>query len=266
MARDVEFLMPPELQRLGGPMVDPLQVAADAAGFRTYRTEQYRGGSEWLVLYGYGAPNQAAARTAHRKAGGQAILWDLGYFKRGYRTSINHDHPQALLDRAPSGGRLSQWGIELREDADPAGPIILVGLGPKSRRYLGAQVDGWEERKLRELTERFPDLEVIFRPKPRGPFRPLPCRTDEHSKIDDLLRGASLVVCRHSNVAVDAVVTGVPFECEDGAACWLVGRPYTREARREFLERLSWFNWRTDEPAQAWQFVSTLASGANACV
>ena len=35
--------------------------------------------------------------------------------------------------------------------------------------------------------------------------------------IADVLNGCSVVVCRHSNVAVDACIAGVPVECEGGA-------------------------------------------------
>lgn len=78
--------------------------------------------------------------------------------------------------------------------------------------------------------------------------------------IDEALRGASLVVCRHSNVAVDACVAGIPVECDDGAAAALYrGNPNpTREQRAEFLRRLTFWEWRPDEAAQAWDWILTV--------
>jgi hypothetical protein len=67
--------------------------------------------------------------------------------------------------------------------------------------------------------------------------------------------GASMLVCRHSNCAVDAVVAGVPIECEDGAAKWLDGKPYKRRTRKDFLNRLAYWQWKASEAAQAWQFI-----------
>jgi hypothetical protein len=266
MARSVEFLIPPAVERLGGPMLEALRTAADGAGFQTVRTTVYAGASDWLVLYGVGAPLQARARAQH-VAKGPVLLWDLGYFGNrepgGYlRASLNHDHPQDLLDRVlVDGARWDSMGIALREDVAPNGPIVLVGLGRKSRAYLGPTVAHWEERKLFELRCRFPGREVVHRPK-RGYVSPLPgCRVDDASSIQELLRGVSLVVCRHSNVAIDAAIAGVPFECEDGAARWLARREFTRANRLEFLRRLAWFQWKPDEAGEAWAFASKLMRG-----
>jgi len=264
-ATTVEILSARRRSSTAAPMLDAIEAAARAAGDEVILTETYRGGSDWLVLFGVGAEAHAAARAAHVPRGTHAILFDLGYFGRrkgpdGFlRVSIDRDHPQHLLDRAPDdgGARWAEHGIALRDDADPAGPIILVGLGAKSRIYLEAE--DWELDKLAELERRFPDRRIIHRPKPGQEFRRLRCDRDETTPIDDLLRGASLVVARHSNVAAEAVVAGVPFEAEDGAAAWLNGREYNLANRREFLHRLAWFQWRAAEAPQAWQFLKGLA-------
>ena len=77
--------------------------------------------------------------------------------------------------------------------------------------------------------------------------------------IADLLRGASLAACRHSNVAVDAVVAGVPFEAVDGAAMWLAGKDYTPANRLDFLRRLAWWQWKASEAHLAWDFAKEVA-------
>lgn len=246
------------------PMLDAIEAAARAAGDHVEVTQAYRGSGEWLVMFGVGAEPHAVARAAQVARGARAVLFDLGYFGRrkgpdGFlRVSIDRDHPQHLLDRAPDdgGARWAEHGIALREEADPAGPIILIGLGAKSRVYLEAE--DWELNKLAELERRFPGRRIIHRPKPGQEFRRLKCERDETTAIDLLLRGASLVVARHSNVAAEAVVAGVPFEAEDGAAAWLNGREYSLANRREFLHRVAWFQWRAAEAAQAWQFLKGL--------
>lgn len=247
-------------------MLEAFALAARAAGDQVVLTEAYRGDSEWLVMFGVGAKAHAQARALHvSRESSRTILFDLGYFghRKGpgghLRVSIDRDHPQHLLDGAPDdgGARWAEQGIRLREDADPAGHIVLVGLGAKSRIYL--ESDDWEQRKLEELERRFPGRRIIHRPKPKQEFKPLRCDRDETTPIDDLLRGASLVVARHSNVAAEAVVAGVPFEAEDGAAAWLNGREYSLANRREFLHRLAWFQWRATEAPQAWLFLKGLA-------
>lgn len=239
-------------------MLNALQTAIAATGEPIERTSKYRGHAETLVLYGVGAPENYPVRERHVASGRKAVLVDLGYFGRqkhaGYlRFSINRDHPQHLLDATePKPGRWESFGLKLREDYRPNGHVVLVGLGPKSRSYLSMR--DWEQRKFVELQKRFGRQRILYRPK-RKPHASLPCRMNLHGSIESVLHGASLVVCRHSNVAIDAVVAGVPFEADDGAATWLNGKPYTAENRLDFLRRLCWWQWRMEEAHKAWAFI-----------
>jgi hypothetical protein len=240
-------------------MLKAIARAARDAGDTVVETRAFQGESDLLVLFGVGAAVHDQARRKQLKRGGHALMFDLGYFGRakytGYlRASIDWDHPQHLLDRTPPDpSRWDQFGIALREDANPRGYILLVGLGPKSRKYLHAA--DWEERTLSTLRVRFPDRQVLHRPKPNHDFPKLHCERDLDTPIEALLRGCSLVVCRHSNVAVDAAIAGVPFETVDGAAAWLASRPYTPENRLDFLRRLAWWQWQATQAAEAWSFL-----------
>ena len=71
------------------------------------------------------------------------------------------------------------------------------------------------------------------------------------------MKGASLVVCSHSNVAVDACIAGIPVDCTDGAALALYkdNQNPTVERRLEFLRSLAWWQWSTREAPQAWEFI-----------
>lgn len=171
---------------------------------------------------------------------------------------IDSDHPQDWLNRTPlEPSRWDALGLSMRDDGDASGPVILVGLGKKSRSYLNAAQ--WEARKLKALQKRFPSRRIVFRPKGDEKLQ-LPCESDSRELIAEVLQGASLVVCRHSNVAVDATIAGVPFEAEDGAAMWLQAREFSAANRLEFLQRLAWWQWRADEAAEAWAFAKRMAS------
>lgn len=239
-------------------MLDALEQALRDAGDNVVRTDTYQGDCPVMLLYGVGAVENAPVRDRHIAAGGKAVLMDLGYFGRqkggGYlRFSIDRDHPQHLLDGTPPDpSRFDVFGITLREDCDPSGRVILVGMGHKSRAYL--RVRDWEVRKFASLRNRFGARRILYRPK-KKPFAALPARVDMVSPIEALLKGAAFLSCRHSNAAVDAVIAGVPFECEDGAAMWLARRPYTPENRLDFLRRLAWWQWKPEEAAQAWAFI-----------
>jgi len=242
-------------------VLQAMRDGARAAGDTVIESTAYRGGADWLVVWGMARHN--AARQLQLKAGGRTLLWDLGYIQRkkitGYvRMSIDTDHPQAWLDRTPDDPkRLEALDVQLRNDAEPSGPIILVGLGQQSRAYLGCP--DWEQRALSALRREFPGRIIIHRPKgQRDTTQLLFCKRDWETPIATLLTGASLVVCRHSNCAVDAVIAGVPFRAEDGAAMWLTGKPYTVDNRAQFLRRLAHWQWKPEELGRAWKFAKEI--------
>ena len=257
MAASVELLRARPMSAKAEAMLSALAIAIRQDGAELVETSAYRGRSEYLILYGVGAPVNDAARKAHVKSGRPVLMWDLAYFDRlrYLRCSIDHDHPQSLLDRTtPEPSRWQELRISLRETYDPNGHIVLVGLGAKSRSYLHEQE--WEMLRLRELRKRFPGRAIVYKPKPGSPVLKLDCEfAAQSAPIEDVLNHAFLVSCRHSNVACDAVVAGVPFECSDGAAMWLRDKSYTRENRLDFLRRLAWWQWRADEAKYAWEFV-----------
>lgn len=259
----VEILRAHRLSLSAEPMLKALAAAARAAGDQVKETARFEGRSDWLVLFGIGAAVNDQARKAQLARGGRVLMWDLGYVDRtkvvGHlRMSIDTDHPQGWLEKTQAPpARWARLGVALREDADQAGPVLLIGLGRKSRAYL--RLPYWERDVLAGLQKRFPGREIIFRPKGKDRTH-LPCMTDRDTPIEQLLRGAALVVCRHSNTAVDATIAGVPFEAQDGAAMWLQRREFTPASRLEFLQRLAWWQWRADEAAQAWAFAKQVAS------
>jgi hypothetical protein len=253
----IEILRARHQSPTGEGMLRALAAAAKDAGDQVTETSKFKGASDWLVLFGVGADVNNRARKAQIARGARALLWDMGYMERkkvvGHlRMSINTDHPPQYLDQTSGdASRFDPLGIALREDHDPDGPILLIGLGRKSRAYLGQP--NWEAKNYAALAARFPGRPIVYRPKGEDDLV-LPCKKDGTTPIEDLLRGAALVVCRHSNVAVDAAIAGVPFEAEDGAAMWLQQREFTPENRLEFLRRLAWWQWKSTEAAQAWAF------------
>jgi hypothetical protein len=252
----IEILITPNMRPKGTRMLEALAAVAPVP---CTVVTQPGGKARVLVTYGPGDPARKAMLEAQRARGGQTVIWDMGYFATkdfvgGMRMSAGREHPQHLLDLAPAdGARWARLGLALREDADPKGPIVLVGMGPKTRAIT--KDTSWEMTAFNLLRKRFPRRGVIFRPKPRRPHPNLPCRIDATSPIERVLKGASLVVCKHSNVAVDAVLAGIPVQAEDGAVKWLDGKPYSRENRLDFLQRLMYFNWRADEATEAWAMI-----------
>lgn len=229
-------------------MLEALYQAVKDAGDIPTITNWYTGKSEWLVLHGVGAEVNHNARQQQSKRG-HTLHIDLGYTQRmeNMRIGIDTDHPEKWFGRTPEGS----YKGEFFNDHDPNGPIILVGLGKKSRRYLKAH--DWEARKYNELKREFPGRQIIFRPKGQD-LMTLPCKTDRVTPFEELLKGASLVVCRHSNCAIDAIIHGIPFRAEAGAATQFDGD------RVKFMNKLSRWEYSPDQAAQAWKFAKEIVS------
>lgn len=207
----------------------------------------------WLIVYGLGGVD----RVQYLKRG-KVISFDLGYWDRKvsdrkYRVSINGLHcPDLILKGdAPTDDRWLSSGLNVAPERSCEGPILLVGNGPKSAA-VGAR--GWTEAMAWKLRERFPGRKIWYRPKPNRAHENVNCdaiRTEE--PVDVVLGEVGLVVCRHSNVAVDACRLGVPVACEDGAAACIYPtldrwqEQPTFEQRKDFLRRLAWWQWSPEE-------------------
>lgn len=266
MGVSVEVLITGEETTLGAAAVKAALNGAIKAGLNAFPSKRYTGKGDWLCLFGPGQVMRNAARIAQVRKGGHAACFDLGYFakakeKQYVRVSVDHNHPQKYIPKTPNDpGRFEEWGITLRNDYDPDGPIIVAGLGQKSRVHL--TLNDWEIKTLNATQRRFPGKKVIYRPKPQGMRDPHinweP--RDGFTPIEDLLKGASLVVCRHSNVAVDACIAGIPVETEDGAAHALYHKlpNPSAEKRLDFLRRLCYWQWNLNEMEEMWKFLTTV--------
>jgi hypothetical protein len=249
-----ELLIDLPLARRGRVMLEAL---GDTRPAGSKITTEYRGAHRLLVLYGVGHALRFQARREHLARGGHVAMWDMGYWDRedAMRVSIDSLHPSAeQLALAPEGQRRR---VALREDADPDGPILLIGLGKKSAHMYGLLPLQWEDAKLAELQSRFPDRRILWRPK-GAQFVVLKRTSSGHGlPIEMVLKGCSLVVCRHSNVGVDACIAGIPVECDDGAARAIYAETSSpsREVRAEFLRRLAWWNYRPNEAREAWEWM-----------
>lgn len=266
MVTDVEIILSPDMVRRGQKILSALICAASSAGVRAIVNDSYRKAAPVLMTYGIGHRERRQWVAKHREAGGRVIAWDLGYWDRdvpvafNMRCTIDDDHPWRLI-RPEDPGRFDVQGIRLRDDHDPAGPIVLCGLGPKQRAYKGIPGQTWEIEKLADLRARFPGRTILYRPKRDEPT--LPGCPLAVGPIDQVIRGASLVVCAHSNVAVDACIAGVPVECEDGAAFALYRNNLapSEDERIGFLRSLAWWQWKPHEARHAWKYLLSRLSG-----
>ena len=265
-ATSVEVLKPWNGSRFATAVLEA-NIAALKSVVKVRMTASYRGLDPWLMLYGVGDPLRSHARRQQLAMRRRVLMWDLGYFGRTpeekaryARLSLDDLHPWRHFSATPNDPtRWQAHGISLREDSDPDGPVIVIGMGRKSREQLLEYQ--WEVNRVREAKARFPKRKVIYRPKRRESFGGVSVAPE--GSIESALKGASLVICRHSNVAIDACIAGVPVECEDGAAYWLYrDNPNpTVDERLDFLHRLAHWQYRLDEMELAWNFIQVLTKG-----
>ena len=225
-----------------------LASAARAREIHVSSGHAYQGGSDLLVLWGPGHPARFEPMRRQVAAGGHVCALDLAYWHRPrkVRLSVDAAHPQAwVMKKTLSPARFAADGITVSDEWDPRGPVVIAGLGDKARvQYGAAEIDAWEDSMIAACEQR------------RRPFLYRPKRSA--TPIETALRGASLVITWHSNVAVDAIRMGLPVICRDGAAAAVCAstwtddiRPLPAETRDRFLSNLAWFQWDLSTEASA---------------
>lgn len=234
-----------------------IRSAADA-GIEAVVTSEYSGKYPWLLSYGLGHTGRRPWIEKQLRNGRHVIGIDLGYWdrNRSMRITVDADHPWRLMRDMP-GDRFRASGIKLKNTYDPNGHIVLIGMGVKSRLQFGFKDQEWEKETLGKIIVAHPGRKVFYKAKKPEKFI---CK-QIHGDISQALEGSALVVCRHSNVAIDAAIHGVPCVCEDGAGRALysdnIAKPRnpTESERLQFLNNVAYWQYRPDEALQAWEFI-----------
>ncbi len=228
----------------------------------------YQAGADWLVLWGPGHPARFGPMRQQLAAGGHVLAWDLAYWDRDRknRVSIDAAHPQAWVMRRD--WPTSRWkadGLVLEQAWNPDGPVLVAGIGDKARVQYGAAVDAWEAQMIAAARAR--GSLVQYRPKRATNNLPRGTTPAPNGPIEQALRGASLVITWHSNVAVDAIRLGIPVICQDGAAAAVcpsdfpaagAPQPLERDIRDRFLANLAWYQWTPAEAPQLWTWLQAV--------
>lgn len=265
-----------------------LVAQAMAAGARAARVPvslrasvTYRGRPDHDVAIFYGLADGLRRVFDDYRRDRRAIYIDLGYWGRRKRTRwdgyhklvLNSRHPTAYFQsRAHPPDRFRSFGVDIRPWRRPEanGHIIVAGMSAKAAAVEGFGAEEWEREtiaKLGQLTKR----RIIYRPKPnwlgasaiRGSVwlgRDVP--------LESALKGCHAVVAHHSNVAVDALLAGIPCICPGGAASVLSGHelehiedPPMPDGREQWAADLAYTQWSLEEMQTGAAFRYLLAEG-----
>lgn len=249
--------------RCGAAMREGIKRLGDLP-FTLIETEHRGAEHDVAVFYGYTRSLQKVMED-YRAAGRPVVYIDLGYWGRvkndgHHKVVVNGRHPTDYFQkRKHDDKRAKALGIEVQPWRKQGDHILLAGMGAKASVIAEHMVFESFERaaiaQLRQHTAR----PIFYRPKPS-------CR--ESGEIDgtvfspptqpltDVLRNCHAVVTHHSNVAVEALVAGVPAFCMHGVAAPLsmqdysqIERPLFPEGREQWVNDVAYTQWTWSEMA-----------------
>lgn len=224
----------------------------------------YSGQPHHDVAIFYGLASGLDRVFADYRTGRRAVYVDLGYWNRRKRTrwdgyhkvAVNSRHPTDYFQRRRHGPeRFLQHGVEIKPWREDGRHILVAGMSAKAAYAEGLLPHQWEREtiaRLRQITRR----PIVYRPKPNwGDAKPIIGSTfDKDSTLEQALADCHAVVAHHSNVAVDALIAGVPCVCPGGVASLLsahrledVENPPTPDGREQWAADLAWTQWTVDE-------------------
>lgn len=201
----------------------------------------------------------------YSKPGHKAVFLDLGYWARegqegSHKIVVNSRHPTRYFQtRRHQNDRFSALGIKIRPWRMNGSSIMVIGMSGKAAAAQGFRPEQWERETIAAL-KKITNRPIIYRPKPNwnGSTQ---IEGSEFQKghpqgndVPEKLRETWCVVTHHSNVGVDALLTGVPVYSVEGAASVLstkalhdVDNPIRPEGREQFAADLAYTQWTVSE-------------------
>lgn len=202
----------------------------------------------------------------YRLAGKKAIYADLGYWQREgttghHKLGINSRHPNNYFqNRKHAPDRWKRLNVTIDPWRKGGGAIVVAGMSGKGSNAEGLRAEEWEKFAVAEL-RKHTARPIIYRPKPnwvgsRAITGAETQRGDSQGRdVAGVLRsGIHAVVTHHSNVAVDALLAGVPVFCLDGIAATLglsdlakIENPIKPDGREQWAWDAAYTQWSLSE-------------------
>lgn len=192
----------------------------------------------------FGSPARWDILTAARAEGRTWYYGDHGYFGRGqhYRCTRNAWQHDGSGTAGPA--RFESFGLRIQPWRGPGRDVLVCPPGPVFAALHGFDADAWLAELLGRLRAR---TGRRLRVRRKGDPQPL----------EQALRTAHCVVTYMSNVAVEALVAGVPVVCLGPCAAATLGgtvddidNPPRPPGRDQFLFNLAANQWTLDEMAR----------------
>lgn len=245
-------------------MKDGIRVAGDVP--EVIFDDDHRGVMhDACVFYGY-TRNLQRIMADYRAAGKPAVYIDLGYWGRvkndgHHKIVVNGRHPTAYFQKVRHDNRRAKaLGIALKPWRSEGRHILLAGMGSKASVIAEQMVFESFERETIKALRAHTDRPIVYRPKPS-------CKQSGEingtvfspgsQPLGEVLKDCHAVVTHHSNVAVDALVEGVPAFCFHGVAvplslqdCARIETPITPDGREQWINDIAYTQWTWSEMAK----------------
>lgn len=213
------------------------------------------------VAYGWARPDLF---QAYRTTGGHYVYVDLGWWDRKppgkplagfHKLVVDGREPDAYFRRNHPDDRWKAQGIEIRPWTKSGRHMLIAGMSAKSAGTRGWQPHEWEVGMV-ELLQAITPRPIVYRPKPSWPdARPIPgtIYSPPEDKVEVALRDCWMAVTLHSNVAVDALIAGIPINAKEGVAREFstplnrLEHPTYRDDRAALMADIAYCQWSIQE-------------------
>lgn len=231
--------------------------------------------AEVAVFYGMSG-NLHRIFDEYRAAGLTAVYIDLGYWSRraigarytGYhKFSVNDRHPTAYFQkRKHDPARLAVHNVIVGPWRSEGKHVLVAGMGVKASEFEGFRHEEWERTAIGQI-KAVTDRPIVYRPKPScRQARPIDgtIYSPPTEGLDAVLADCHAVVTHHSNVAVDALLAGIPAFCSEGVAAPMslrdvrrIEAPVMPVGREQWAADIAWTQWNLAEmtDGSAWRYL-----------
>lgn len=226
------------------------------------------------IFYGLADGLHAILRAYAAAPWAKAVYVDLGYWGRrkssrfdGYHKMVaDARHPTDYFQNIPKPpDRLAVHGVQIKPWRPEGRHILVAGMSAKAARAEGMDPERWESETIERL-RRITNRPIVYRPKPNcDRARPIPGASFERdSSIEEALLDCHAVVTHHSNVAVDALMAGIPCISPFGVASRLsrhsvddIENLLMPEGREQFAADLAYCQYSVSEMRAgiAWRYI-----------
>jgi hypothetical protein len=251
-------------------MAEGIAIAGDKAVI----VEDWNGPpiADAAIGYGWRRPDLF---QRYRAEGKFFVYLDLGWWGRkpegdllgGYhKVVVNDREPNDYFRRSSPADRFDHFGLRVKPWRSTGSHILLAGMSAKSAGTRGFKPHEWELGAIAAIREAT-DRPIVYRPKPSwNDATPIPGTrfSPRGETLADALADCWAVATFHSNVAVDALLAGIPAYCETGVGAELsmtgiaaLEDPPLPTGREQLMADIAYVQWHVAEmqSGECWRYL-----------